>query len=122
MEINERRDALYEKAFASVNPCNILGQAMARFPEAAPKDPYFPHFPPVRYPDLTSIPGLVKPGPVPGRSALLSKTIEANPVDPCVMDIDSMGTNQVTGAPDRIFDRWKFPPASQLAGAPTGWD
>ena len=125
-EINASRDELYERAFASVNPCNILGQANARFQEPFQRAPNLVHFPPVRYPDLTAIPGLPTPVPAPGRSDNILKTLAKAPQDPIAMDVDSMGVigdAPLVLAPNPAASFAKaFGAVSKPGGAPQGWD
>ena len=84
--------ALFDRSFAAVNPGNVKVQFQARYQEPFCADPAPPHFPPVRYPDALSTPGVVGDPDTSERDYYVREAMKTNRQDPMPMDVDSMGT------------------------------
>lgn len=94
----------YTRAFYAVNSNAIQAQAVVRGPEPYVKGVRFPSLPPVRYPDLKAVPGLITPPEGTVRD-LMAGQMMRNQVDsePVPMDVDK---DAIVGPGPRPFPKW----------------
>lgn len=80
---------LYTSAFHAVGAPNIQSRQVVRCPEPFVKAVPVASAPPVRYPDLTSIPGLINPPESTMRELMTEQVMTAQVnTDPMPMDVD----------------------------------
>lgn len=79
----------YKQALTAVNPPNVQTQDVVRLTEPFVKGVRFPSLPPVRYPDLQSVPGTLTPPVNEMREAMVDSHLDAQDKDePVPMDVD----------------------------------
>ena len=122
--------ALYQQTLTNARPANVISQFNARMGEPFQVDPNPPHMPPVRYPDLFTIPGVMNNDPIPDyRKAAVATANDFNVnQDPMPMEVywqANMGTTQLVEVGTELLSREElfrraFTPQTQQRPAP--WD
>lgn len=94
----------YTKAFFATNSAGIQSQAVVRGPEPFVKGVRFSSIPPVRYPDLKSVPGMINPPEDTIRALMAEQVMDAQvDSDPVPMDVDK---ETAPGPGPRPFPEW----------------
>lgn len=94
----------YTQAYYATNSAQIQSQSVVRGPEAFVKPVTFPTMPPARYPDLTSMPGVIAPPEDTMRKLVAEQVLDNQVSDaPVPMDVDK---ESVPGPGARPFPEW----------------